>query len=406
MIVLIANLGSTSFKCKLYRCRQDAGGRAFDAIATAAVDRIGLGNSAWTVKHDGNTADGVADLHDHEASITLILKQFDEIGATHGAEIGAVGFKAVHGGKISGAVRVDDTVMAALEEFSDVAPAHNPPYMAAMKAMESILPGVPQVAAFETAFHSTIPLARRVYGTPYEWVEKGILRYGFHGASNRYLAQRMAQIAPEAKKLITLHLGGSVSVSAINNGQSAATSMGMTPQAGPFHASRVGDFDAFAMMKLIASGMTIDQIFNDLSKNGGMLGLSGVCSDTREIKRAADSGNERAQLALDAFVESCRHYLGAYAVVLGGADAIVFTAGIGQNAPWLRSAICKDLGFLGIQLDTKLNDATTGNTEAVISTPGSTTKVWVVPTDEELVVAQQTVDVLENAEAGATAPKH
>lgn len=396
MIILIANLGSTSFKCKLYRCRQSAGGRVFIALATAAVDRIGLGNSAWSVKHNDTTADGTSDLNDHEAAIKLVLKQFDDVGVNDVAEIAAVGFKAVHGGGISGAVRVDDTVMAALKEFADVAPAHNPPYMAAMKAMDKILPGVPQVAAFETAFHSTIPLSRRVYGTPYEWVEKGILRYGFHGASNRYLAQRMAQISPEAKKLITLHLGGSVSVSAINDGTSAATSMGMTPQAGPFHASRVGDFDAFAMMKLLATGKTVDEVFNDLSKKGGMLGLSGVSSDTREIKLAADSGNKRAQLALDAFVESCRHYLGAYAVVLGGADAIVFTAGIGQNAPWIRSAICKDLAFLGVQLDPKLNAAATGNTEAVISTTDSRTKVWVVPTDEELVVAQQTVDVLEN----------
>lgn len=403
MIVLIANLGSTSFKCKLYDCQRDTGSRAFCAIATAAVDRIGLGNSAWSVEYDDHTDKGTADLNDHEAAIALVLKQFEKVGATDGAEIGAVGFKAVHGGRISGAVRVDDTVMGALEEFSDVAPAHNPPYMAAMKAMEKVLPGVPQVAAFETAFHSTVPLARRVYGTPYEWVEKGILRYGFHGASNRYLAQRMAQLAPDAKRLITLHLGGSVSVSAIKDGKSAATSMGMTPQAGPFHASRAGDFDAFAMLKLIASGMSVDQIFNDLGKKGGMLGLSGVSSDTREIKQAADNGNKRAQLALDAFVESCRHYLGAYTVVLGGVDAVVFSAGIGQNAPWMRSAICKDLGFLGIKLDPKLNDATTGNKEAVISAPDSKVKVWVVPTDEELVVAQQTVEILESDTAEASA---
>jgi acetate kinase len=403
MIVLIANLGSTSFKCKLYDCQRDGVEQTFDAIATAAVDRIGLGNSAWSVKHGGKEVDGVADLADHEQAIDLVLKQFDEAGATKGETIGAVGFKAVHGGSISGAVRVDDTVMAALEEFSDVAPAHNPPYMAAMKAMEKVLPGVPQVAAFETAFHSTVPLARRVYGTPYEWVEKGVHRYGFHGASNRYLAQRMAQIAPGAKKLITLHLGGSVSVSAINNGKSVATSMGMTPQAGPFHASRVGDFDTFAMLKLLAMGKTVDEIFNDLGKKGGMLGLSGVSSDTREVKVAADKGNTRAQLALDAFVDNCRHYLGAYAVHLGGIDAVVFTAGIGQYAPWIRSAICEDLSFLGIELDPVKNDTTTGNTEAMISSGNSRTQVWVVPTDEELVVAQQTVDVLETKTADAPA---
>jgi acetate kinase len=403
MIVLIANLGSTSFKCKLFDCRQEGGGRVFDPVATGAVERIGLGNSGWTITHDGKDASGVADLADHGAAIDLVLKQFDRVGATQGGEIGAVGFKAVHGGPISGAVRVDDTVMDALEKFSDVAPAHNPPYMAAMKAMRKVLPGVPQVAAFETAFHSTIPLARRVYGTPYQWVEQGILRYGFHGASNRYLAQRMAQIAPAARKLVTLHLGGSSSVGAINDGKSVAHSMGMSAQTGLFHANRVGDFDAFAMMKLIASGMSVDQIFDDLSKKGGMLGLSGVSSDTREVKQAADKGNQQAQLALDAFVESCRHYLGAYAVALGGIDAVVFTAGIGQNAPWLRSAICEGLGFLGLELDPDRNAATTGNTEAMISTENSTTKVWVVPTNEELVVAQQTVDVLESGMADASA---
>ncbi len=394
MIVLIANLGSTSFKCKLYDCQDSDGDKSFDATATAAIDRIGLGNSAWAIKHGEKKLEGVADLDDHEQAIALVLKQFDEVGATQGEKVGAVGFKAVHGGPISGAVRVDDTVLAAMKEFSDVAPAHNPPYMAAMKAMERVLPGVPQVAAFETAFHSTIPLARQVYGTPYEWVEKGIRRYGFHGASNRYLAQRMAQLAPEAKKLITLHLGGSVSVSAINDGKSAATSMGMTPQAGPFHASRVGDFDTFAMLKLQAMGKSVDEIFNDLGKKGGMLGLSGVSSDTREVKEAADYGNKQAQLALDAFVEACRHYLGAYAVVLGGVDAVVFSAGIGQNAPWLREAICKDLEFLGIELDSVKNDVTTGNTETTISTGNCKTQVWVVPTDEEVVVAQQTVEVL------------
>ena len=403
MIVLIANLGSTSFKCKLYDCRREGAEQTFDAIATAAVDRIGLGNSAWSIMHDGKEAKGVTDLADHEQAIDLILKRFDEAGVTKGQAIGAVGFKAVHGGPISGAVRVDESVMAALDEFSDVAPAHNPPYMAAMKAMEKVLPDVPQVAAFETAFHSTIPMARRVYGTPYEWVKKGVLRYGFHGASNKYLAQRMAQLAPDARRLITLHFGGSASVGAIKDGKSVAHSMGMSAQTGLFHANRVGDFDAFAMMKLIDAGMTVDQIFNDLSKKGGMLGLSGVSSDTREVKEAADQGNKQAQLALDAFVEGCRHYLGAYAVALGGIDAVVFTAGIGQNAPWLRSAICDGLGFLGIELDPVKNDITTGNAEGMICTGNCKTQVWVVPTDEERVVAQQTVDVLETKTADAPA---
>ena len=394
MIVLIANLGSTSFKCKLFSVRDDTDGRTFDAVASGAVDRIGLGGSGWSVAHGEKRASGTADLEDHERAIELLLKQLDEVGATEGAEIGAVGFKAVHGGPISGAVRVDDSVIKALVDFSDVAPAHNPPYIAAMKAMAKILPGAPQVAAFETAFHSTIPMARRVYGTPYDWVEKGVHRYGFHGASNAYLAQRMAELNPEARRLITLHLGGSSSVGAIKDGKSVAHSMGMTPQTGLFHANRVGDFDTFAMHKLFAMGLSVEQVFEGLSQQGGMLGLSGVSSDTREVKAAADGGNERAKLALDAFVESCRHYLGAFAVALGGIDAVVFTAGIGQNAPWLRAGVCEGLGFLGIELDPVKNETTTGNHEGMICTGNCRTQVWVVPTDEERIVAQQTVEVL------------
>src|SRR6185436_217282 len=226
-----------------------------------------------------------------------------------GREPDAIGFKAVHGGPISGAVRINDDVIATMEQFADVAPAHNPPYIAAMKAFREKLPNVPQVAAFETAFHQTIPLSRQVYAIPHEWTEKlGIRRYGFHGASHRYIATRVRELVPTAKKIISCHLGGSCSICAIENGKSVANSFGMTAQSGVPHNNRVGDFDTFALMKLTKQGLSLDEIFRTLAKEGGMFGISGVSPDMRDIEREAAAGNARAKLALDAFIESVRHY--------------------------------------------------------------------------------------------------
>jgi len=382
MVVLVANLGSTSFKYKLYDVTDDA-----DALlAQGGADRIGQGDSRWSFRAGDHEANGARDLADHGEAIDLFLAQIGE------RKPDAIGFKAVHGGPIRGAVRVDEGVLDTMRQFSDVAPAHNPPYIAAMRSFAEKLPGVPQVAAFETAFHQTIPLARQVYGTPYEWVEWGVRRYGFHGASNAYVARRMKQLDPSATRVINLHLGGSCSVCAIRDGKSVAHSMGTTPQTGLFHANRNGDFDTFALLKLRAAGLSIEDIFARLGREGGLLGLSGVSADMRLVKQAADAGNERAQLAIDAFVESCRHYLGAFLVALGGADAIVFTAGIGQYCPWLRDAVLRDLDFLGLKLDPRKNDRATD--EVRITTDDSNVNVWVLPTNEELIVARQTYEVL------------
>ena len=284
-----------------------------------------------------------------------------------------------------------------MQDFADVAPQHNPPYIAAMKAFKAKLPNVPQVAAFETAFHQTIPLSRQVYGIPQKWIEDhGIRRYGFHGASHRYIATRMAEIDPSLKKIISCHLGGSCSICAIEDGNSVANSFGMTAQSGTFHASRVGDFDAFALLKLIQSGLSVDEIFKTLGKESGLKGLSGVSADMREVEVAAEKGNAQAQLALDAFVESCRHYVGSFLAALDGADAIVFTGGVGQFGKDVRTGICKELDFAGIALDSALNDAAKGSQETQLNKEGTPTQIWILPTNEELIVARQTVAVLEN----------
>src|SRR3954464_11443677 len=273
MLVLVANLGSTSFKFKLLDMEQNG-----ETIARGGYERIGQAGSPFKT---------------HGDVIDVILKELPK-------PPDAIGFKAVHGGPISGAVRVTDEVLAVQEQFADVAPAHNPPYIAAMRAFREKMPGTPQVAAFETAFHQTIPLSRQVYAIPHEWTEKlGIRKYGFHGASHRYIATRVKEIVPEARRIISCHLGGSSSTCAIESGKSVANSFGMTAQSGVPHNNRVGDFDTFALLKLLKQGIAIDEIFRGGGKEGGMLGMSGVSPDMRDVEKAAAGGDARAKLAVD-----------------------------------------------------------------------------------------------------------
>ncbi|MCC6422472.1 MAG: acetate/propionate family kinase [Phycisphaerales bacterium] len=368
MQILVANLGSTSFKFRLLDMEQNG-----QEIARGAYERIGQAGSAYKT---------------HGDVIDVILKELKRTPD-------AIGFKAVHGGPISGAVRVTDEVLAIQERFSDAAPAHNPPYVAAMRALRDKLPKVPQVACFETAYHQTIPLARQVYAIPHEWTEKlGIRRYGFHGASHRYIATRVPEIVGKenSRRIISCHLGGSCSINAIENGKSVANSFGMTAQSGVPHNNRVGDFDAFAIRTLMSHGVSLDEIFRRLSKEGGMLGLSGVSADMRDIEKAAHEGNEQAKLAIDAFVESIRHFVGAYLVVLGGCDVLVFTGGIGENGGGIREAVCRNMQWAGIELDLQKNQVR--GKETKISKVESGTEIWIVPTNEELIVARLTEAVL------------
>jgi len=397
MIILVANLGSTSFKYRLF----DMNVSGEQVLAVGAADRIGLGDSAWSVEAGEQRREGTRDLPDHAAAIDLHLRELVEMQVIPRMDaVQAIGFKAVHGGPISGAVEVDDHVLKTMEQVVPMAPAHTPPYIAAMKSFREKLPHVRQVAAFETAFHATIPKARQVYAVPYEWIEQyGIRRYGFHGASHRYIAQRMQKIAPKAKRVINLHLGGSCSICAIEDGKSVANSFGMTAQTGVFHNNRAGDFDAFAVLALQAHGLAQEDIFHKLGKESGLLGLSGVSSDMREVEEAAEQGNERAKLAIDAFVESCRSYIGSYLVALNGADAITFTGGIGQHGKAVRKAIAGKLDFAGIVLDEAKNQAVDGREEHRIDANESKVQLWVLPTNEELVVARQTFEVFNKISA-------
>ncbi|MDX1682092.1 MAG: acetate/propionate family kinase [Phycisphaeraceae bacterium] len=392
MILLVANLGSTSFKYKLFDFSDPA---APTVLASGTADRIGQAESAWEVEADGADAQGQEELADHGAAIDLHLQRLTELGVIDSIEaIDAIGFKAVHGGPISEAVRVDDQVIATMEQFADVAPQHNPPYVAAMRAFERRLPNVPQVAAFETGFHQTIPEARQAYGIPYAWMEDlGIRRYGFHGASHRYVATRMAEIDSSAQRVISCHLGGSCSINGTLSEESVFNSFGMTAQSGLFHASRVGDFDVFALQKLTESGLGLDEILDTLGSEAGLKGLSGVSSDIRDVRKAAEDGNERARRALDAFVEHGRRHVGAALTALNGVDALVFTGGIGQHGPDIRAGICREMDFAGITLDDTKNKQAPGSAETQIDA-GGTAQVWVLPTNEELIVARQTAEVL------------
>ncbi len=394
MKVLVANLGSTSFKYRLFEMADER------QLARGGIERIGSPESRCVVEIGQRRSELSASVPDHAAAVRRCLDQLTdpESGClANAAEVSAIGFKAVHGGAVSGVQRVTPAVLAAMEEMSRVAPAHNPPYIAAMRLLAEKLPEIPLVAAFETGFHQSIPDCNRYYPAPYAWAEAmHVKRFGFHGASHRYIATRIAEILGRGDlRVISCHLGGSNSLCAIRAGKSVATSMGMSPQSGVPHNNRAGDFDPFAIPVIMKhTGQTLDQVLDDLAERGGLLGLSGVSGDVRDLEEAAARGNARARLALDVFVADIRHSLGAMLVELGGADAIVFTGGIGENGVNIRAGVIAGLEELGIVLDSAANATAKG--EAKISTADSRTQIWTVPTNEELIVARQTKELLES----------
>ena len=396
MKILVANLGSTSFKYRLF----DMNGEK--VLARGGVERIGAEQGKCFVEVGGLREEQTLAAKDHAVAVRLCLEQLSAKKClTSPKELAAIGFKAVHVKGITGVHRVDDKVLSAMEAYNDVAPAHNPPYVTAMRLLARELPEIPLVAAFETGFHETIPAAQKLYAVPLEWTEKyGIKRHGFHGASHCYIAQRTAQLLgkPDAK-IISCHLGGSSSLCAIKDGQSQATSMGMSPQTGLPQNNRVGDFDPFALPEIMRrTGKTLGQVLGDLANRSGLLGISGF-NDLRDIEEAAAKGEPSAKLALDIFVASVRHYLGAYLLLLGGADAIVFTGGIGENSVAMRSAICAGLDWFGIRLDPQANAAAKG--EMSIHRLDSRVSLWIMPTNEELIVARQTRDLLEERQCSS-----
>jgi acetate kinase len=393
MKVLVANLGSTSFKYRLYDLE---GGEHL--LARGGIERIGSENAKVTIKLPSGDIETVQPVLDHGDAVQICLDQLtdEKTGVLQDAgEVAAIGFKSVHAKDVSGVQLVTEAVLEAMEAFADVTPAHNPPYIKAMRMLGGRFPKIPLVASFETGFHRTIPEANQRYAIPDEWAtQHGIRRWGFHGASHRYIAGRMAELSGRSDlKLISCHLGGSSSICAIKDGKSVATSMGMSPQTGLPQNNRVGDFDVFALPAIIRStGLSLAEVLDTLANRSGLEGIGGAGRDLRDIEAAAKAGNEKATLALDVFIASARHYLGAYLVELGGADAIVFTGGIGENSTLIREGVCRDLGWFGIELDPGLNLA--GPAERVVSTSSSRVQVWTVPTNEEIVVARQTRDLL------------
>ena len=392
MKVLIANLGSTSFKYRLYDMADQR------QLARGGVERIGDEQSHAFVEIGSNRKEQTVAAPNHAAAVEQCFVQLTdpEEGCLSSAdEIAAIGFKAVHGGRAGGVATVDDEVLAAMEEMAHVAPAHNPPYVAAMRQLRAELPQVPLVAAFETGFHQTIPARLKHYAVPHEWFEDfGVRRWGFHGASHRYVSQRTAELAGTNQlRVISCHLGGSSSVCAIRNGESVAASMGMSPQSGLPQNNRVGDFDPFALSMLMERmNKTLEEVLDVLANQSGLLGLSGVSSDIRDIEAAAEQGNQQAKLALEVYVSSIRHYLGAYLVELGGADVIAFAGGIGENGAEIRQAVCEGLEDLGIVLDQAKNSSASDETS--LHADSSKTQIWIVPTNEEIIVARQTAELL------------
>ena len=396
MFVFVLNCGSSSFKYQLLDMSNE------NRVAAGLVERIGMGDSILAYEPTGGEKiKEVAAIADHESAIKLVLSKL--IDAKVGvikllSDIKAVGHRVVHGAeKFSGSVLITEAVIEALKENIPLAPLHNPPNITGIEAMMQALPGVPNVGVFDTAFHATMPPESYLYAVPYEWYEKHhVRRYGFHGTSHRFVSERAADILGIAKdkfNCITCHMGNGSSFTAIKAGKSYDTSMGMTPLEGIVMGTRSGDIDA-GIPKFLAdnNNMSFADIDNALNKKSGLLGLSGISSDMRDIESAAKEGHERAKLAVDVLRHRALKYIGAYAIELGRVDAIIFTGGIGENGIDFRASVVERLTALGIRLDAAANNAR--GKEVVISTADSPIKVMVVPTNEELVIARDTRDIV------------
>ena len=396
MFVFVLNCGSSSFKYQLLDMSNE------NRVAAGLVERIGMDDSILAYEPTGGEKiKEVAAIADHESAIKLVLSKLIDakVGVIKSlSDIKAVGHRVVHGAeKFSGSVLITEAVIEALKENIPLAPLHNPPNITGIEAMMQALPGVPNVGVFDTAFHATMPPESYLYAVPYEWYEKHhVRRYGFHGTSHRFVSERAADILGIAKdkfNCITCHMGNGSSFTAIKAGKSYDTSMGMTPLEGIVMGTRSGDIDA-GIPKFLAdnNNMSFADIDNALNKKSGLLGLSGISSDMRDIESAAKDGHERAKLAVDVLRHRALKYIGAYAIELGRVDAIIFTGGIGENGIDFRASVVERLTALGIRLDAAANNAR--GKEVVISTVDSPIKVMVVPTNEELVIARDTRDIV------------
>lgn len=398
MNILVINCGSSSLKYQLI----DMNGEK--VLAKGLVERIGIEGSR--IKHDTTGKERVIieePMKDHKRALELVLEAIvdEKYGAIKSMdEIGAVGHRVVHGGEdFANSVIIDEEVMAALERNIDLAPLHNPPNIMGIEACQELMPDTPMVAVFDTAFHQTIPADNYIYPLPYEYYEKyKIRRYGFHGTSHKYVSQRAAEIlGKDIKdlKIVTAHLGNGSSVTAVKGGKSIDTSMGFTPLEGLTMGTRSGDIDpAIIPFLMEKEGLTFEEVNNMLNKKSGVLGISGVSSDFRDLEIAAEEGNERAKLALDIFANRVRKYIAAYAAQMSGIDVLVFTAGIGENSASMRELICNGLEFLNIVIDKELNNVR--GEEAIVSKNIGGVTIMVIPTNEELMIARDTLELVQN----------
>ena len=391
MKILVINAGSSSIKYQLFEMPAEK------VLAKGLLERIGeessqLNHFSGDKEHKIRTKAA-----NHSAGMKLILDALisPQIGViSNVSEISAVGHRVVHGGEeFTDSVAIDDRVVASIEKFADLAPLHNPPNLIGIKAAQKDLPDALQVACFDTAFHTSIPKVAYIYALPYEIYEKfRVRKYGFHGTSHSYVAKRAAKLLggnPEQFNIITCHLGNGCSITAVKNGKSVDTSMGLTPLEGLVMGTRTGDFDPAILFYLSGKGYSPDELNNMCNKKSGLLGISGVSNDMRNLRDQALAGNERAKLAFDIFCYRIKKYVGTYTAVLGSLNALVFTGGIGENAPDVRAQACENLEQIGIKIDPAANEKTVRK-EGLISSADSRVKVFAIPTNEELAIAQDT----------------
>jgi len=396
MLILVSNVGSSSYKYQIIDIETE------QTLTKGGVERIGNPPSTFTHSAPGKPdLKGEIDAPNHNAAVAHVIKLV--LSQEHGvlkdlSELAGVGFKTIFAKGITRSALITEDVIKAMEEYIPLASVHNPPYIASIRAFQELLPEKPLVGVFETWFHEDIPDYAYEFGVPREWLKKySLRRYGFHGASHRYISERTPQllgVSSEELKIISCHLGGSSSLCAIKYGKSIDTSMGFSTQSGVIQATRVGDFDPFATLYIMdKEGLTADEIRTILTKNSGVLGISEVSGDMRDVEEAAAEGNDNARLALDAFHYGVKKYIGAYVAALGGVDAIAFAGGIGEKGPESREAICDGLEFMGVKLDPQKN--ANRKSEGIISADDSRVKVLVVPTNEEIIVARETARVIE-----------
>jgi len=388
--ILVANIGSTSFKFRLFEMPSEC------VLAQGGIERIGSVDAPFKLQiGEGSERKGVAAFSNHGEAIAFVEK---ELGGFN--DLAAVGFKPVGARDVSGTQFMDERVLKAMEAFNTLLPAHNPPYIAGVRLFNQLYPQLPCIGTFETAFYDEVPIENQRYPVPLEWESKyGIRRYGFHGASHRYVTQRCGELrGTNQLRIISCHLGGSSSIAAVRDGKAINSSWGMTAQSGLPQNNRVGDFDCFALIYLARDlGLGLDEVEKALTTQSGLKGMSGLPSgDVRDLLAAAQSGNQDAQIALAVFIGSIRKFIGQFLVEMNGADVIIFTAGIAENNPELREKICAGLDFCGLELDLEAN-AKVRAQEAVISTPRSKIEVRVIPTNEELMIARNAWAKLSNS---------